>query len=167
MAWKSHYRKRYTEYIREVLGDKERDAFDTDEMLSYVEGWIANTLTTTNIQAYNSRYHISQCGRGKGVYLLQITVGIDDAVYIIDEQTGLIIFDPDDPLNTAIAPVDGSSITVSYYETDTPELLSELFMVWSSNHVKLRSYQSIMGVKMDLKELSDGFYNQSIRWSNE
>ncbi len=169
MAWDTHFRKRYDEYIREVVGDKDAILFDADELLAYVETHIATQLTSHVVPAYNNRYNIRGCGCSKlrGIYMLAVTGGVDGAVYILDEQTGLVIFDPNDPLNTAVAPVDTSTITVQYYMVNTAGLLKELFVVLSSNHAKLVLAHNIMGVSMDLKELSDSFYAQAVRWAYE
>ena len=164
MAYKTHKRKTYEEYIREVIGDKDDVLFTTDELLSYIDKWSDRYLTTTTIRAENSKYYLNCCRAGKGVRDLVVSTGVDGAVYVIDEPASVVLFDDDDPSNTATAPTDGDTIKVSYYCVCTAELISELFFVLSSNHTKLTSYQSIMGVKMDLKELADAFYNQSIRW---
>ena len=77
----------------------------------------------------------------------------------------VVIFDDDDPDNDAAPPDDGDTIEVTYYSVNTNQLMVELFMVLSSNHAKLVAAQNIMGVQMDLKSLSDAFYDQSVRWA--
>ena len=168
MAYEQHYRKRYIEYIREVIGDTDELLFNADELLSYIEKHIATQLTTINVTAYNSRYRINTgCYCGGPVYLLDITGGIADAVYILDEADGWIIFDSLDPENLAAAPTDGDTIEVAFYTINTSSLLSEIFFVLSSNHTKLVSAQNIAGMSMNLTQLADAFYAQSVRWAIE
>jgi len=164
MAWESHKRKTYEQYVREVIGDCDSDLFTTDELASYIDKWSDRYLTTAVVRADNNKYYLSCSNTGDGVRNLVVSDGITDAVYVLDEPASLILFDTEDPENLAVAPVDGTTIEVTYYSICTAKLISELFFVLSSNHTKLTSYQSIMGVKMDLKDLADAFYNQSIRW---
>ena len=167
MAILQHKRKTYTEYIREVIGDKDSILFTTDELLSYLDKWSDRQLTTTDIRAENNKYYLSCCKRSNGVRDLQVTSGVDTAVYVIDEPASLVLFDANDPDNLAVAPTDGDTIEVSYYCVCTAKLISDLFMTLSSNHTKLVASQSIVGVQMDLKELSDAFYASAVRWEIE
>jgi hypothetical protein len=167
MAIFQRYRTTFEDYIRQIIGDKDGCLFDSDELASYVDRWSDRYLTTTTIRAENSKYYLNCCGRGKAVRELQVTSGVDATAYIIDEQAGVVIYDPDDPETTSPAPSDGDTIEVSYYCVCTNHLLSELFMTLGSNHAKLVAAQNIMGVQMDLKDLSDAFYAQAVRWSAE
>jgi hypothetical protein len=96
-----------------------------------------------------------------------VTTGEDGAVYVLDEQGGWVIFDPDAAENTAVAPTDGDTITVQYYSVNVPALFSAIFFTLSSNHAKLKLAHNIMGVQMDLKELSQSFYDAAVRWEVE
>lgn len=169
MAIIQHYRKKYIEYIREVVGDKDEVLFTTDELLSYVDKWSDRRLTTSTIAGYNNKFYITCCDANYGVRDLTVTASFsdDDTVYVIDEPAALVMFDPDDPENLTDAYADGITIGVSYYCVCTAKLLSDLFMTLSSNHAKLVAAQNIVGVSMDLKMLSDSFYAQSVRWECE
>lgn len=168
MAIIQRYRVRYIEYIRKIIGDEDQLLFSDDELKSSFDKWSCQTLTTTTARADNNRYKsCGCCGTGTPLWELAVSSGTDGAVYIIDEASATIWFDPDDPLNTAVAPVDGTTIEVTFYTINTPKLISELYLILSSNHAKLKLAHSILGVQMDLTKLSDSFYNQSIRWELE
>lgn len=167
MPIEQHYRVRFIDYVRKIIGDPDGLLFTEDEIKSAADKWTETNTTTHTVTAYNSRYRLNACATGTPVYELTVSTGVDGAVYILDEAAGVIHFDPADPDNTAVAPVDGSTIGVTFYRINTPKLISELFMILSSNHAKLRLYHDIMGVKMDLKQLSDSFYDQAVRWEIE
>jgi len=164
MAWEQHYRIRYEDHVRNIIGDCDKLLFDDDELRSYIEKHISCDYYETSVYARNSRYRI-YCH--SPVYQLNVSTGVDGAVYILDEHSGWIIFDPEDPDNTAVAPVDGTSIRVEFYRIKHEMILSELFMELSSNHAKLVAKQKIMGSEFDLQELSDAFYAQAVRWESE
>ena len=167
MAIEQHKRNRYIDYVRQVVGDTDGLLFSDDEMKSYIEKWTSTDLSTATPTASNSRYRVCGCASASPLYELTVTSGDDGAVYVIDEYAALVYFDPDDASNTAVAPVDGTNITVTYYDVNTNQLFVELFMVLSSNHAKLVMAQNIMGVEQDLRKLSDSFYKQAVRWAAE
>lgn len=170
MAWLQHHRVRYIDHVRNIIGDKDSLLFTDDELKSYIEKWMTTDIRTATVTAYNSRYRVACgcfCSYGQGIYLLNITTGVEDAVYILDEGSNWIIFDPDDPANLAVEPTDGDQIDIEYYSVTTHKLISELFFVLSSNHAKLNLAHNIMGVNMDMRALSDSFYDQSVRWEIE
>lgn len=167
MTFKQHYRRKYIDYIRQTIGDADELLFTEDELKSHIEKWTGTNITTMSPTASNSRYRVQGCTCGAPMYMLIVTTGVDDAVYIIDEYAGLIFYDPKDPDNSAAVPADGSQITVQFYAVNTNQLISELFFILSSNHTKLVISHNIMGVQMDLKALADAFYDQSVRWAAE
>ena len=167
MAILQHYRTTYVDYIRSIIGDPDGLLFSTDELISYLDRWSSRTLSGATIRAENNKYYLNSCSSGMGVRDLEVTTGVDLAVYVIDEQAEVVLFDPDDPENTAVAPNDGDTIDVSYYEICTAKLVSDLFMTLSSNHTKLVAAQSIVGVSIDLTKLADAFYQQAVRWEVE
>lgn len=172
MAIKQHFRVKFIDYVRMTIGDSDKVIFTDDELKSLIEKHMCTQLTTHTVTAYNSRYRVSPCCAiypgcccGVGIYLLEVTVGVDDAVYVLDEAAGWIIFDPLDPENTAVAPVDGTTISVQYYGVSPCALFIDIFFTLSSNHAKLKLAHNIMGVQMDLKELSKSFYDTAVRWA--
>jgi len=174
MAIIQRYRRKFIEYIRQTIGDPDGIIFTDDEMKSFIETFMYTSISSHTASANNSRYRITpccisypDCGCAIGIYLLEVTSGVDESVYILDEQAGWVIFDPDDPANTAVAPVDGTTIIVQYYTVNVCFLLSALFKTMSSNHTKLTLAFSIMGTNQDLKELSDAFWKQSLRYAAE
>ena len=170
MPWSQHYRHTFINHVRSLIGDNLEDKllFSEDELKSYIDKWMSTDITTAYPQAFNERYRIHNCcNPGQSVYQLEVTVGVDDAVYILDEFSASILYAADDPANLAASPVDGSSITVTYYCVNKPELLSELFMELSSNHAKLSVYYNMTGMAMSLTKLSDAFYAQAVRWKAE
>lgn len=167
MPWTQHKRRRYIDYIRQTIGDPDKLLFTDDELKSHIEKWTRTDLTTSTPTASNERYRIRGCSCGDPIYELNVSTGVDDAVYVLDEYAGLVFFDAVDPDNAAASPVDGSQITVQFYTVNSKQLFSELFMVLSSNHAKLKLAHNIMGVQMDLKELSTSFYDQAVRWVAE
>ncbi len=167
MAWDSHYRHTFIDHIRSVLGDDDGLLFKDDELKSYIDKWMSTDIATAYPLAYNNRYRIcSCCAPGQSVYQLIVTVGVDDASYILDEFSASVLFDPSAD-GAPAAPADGHSITVTYYCVNKPELMSELFMELSSNHAKLTVYYNMTGMAMSLTKISDAFYTQAVRWKAE
>ena len=167
MAWDSHYRHTFIDHVRSLLGDDDGLLFKEDELKSYIDKWMSTDITTATPLAYNSRYRIHNCcNPGESVYQLKVTVGVDDATYILDEFSASVLFDSTAD-GAPAAPVDGSSITVTYYCVNKPELMSELFFELSSNHAKLSVYYNMTGMAMSLTKLSDAFYAQAVRWKAE
>lgn len=174
MAWEQHFRRKFIEFVRMTIGDPDGVIFTDDELKPFIETYITTALRDATLIANDSRYRIAPCctyfpgcACGRGIYLLNVTTGVDGAVYILDEQAGWVIFDPADPENTAVAPVDGSTIEVQFYPVDVPSLFSEIFFTLSSSHAKLKLAFNIMGTSQNLTQLADSFYRQAVRWETE
>jgi hypothetical protein len=154
----------FKDRVRLTIGDKEKLLFDDDELDSFVEQYSAPFRTEADIQAYDSKYKLNM---DRPVYELRLEKGFDpDGVYLLDEGSVTIKFDVNDPANSGTPPVDGDVLEVSYYEVDFANLISELFFILSSNHAKLVIAQSIMGISMNLTQLSDSFFKKSTQWAN-
>ena len=167
MAWDTHYRYTFINWVRDDLGDCGKLLFTEDQLKSYIDRWMCNQLTTATAIAFNERYRVCGCGTHEMIHDLNVTVGVDDAVYILDEVSASVLYAADDPGNLAASPVDGSSITVTFYRVDVPNLMSELFFKMSSSHAKLAIMYDMSEMRMDLKKLTDAFYAQAVRWKAE
>ena len=167
MAWTQHYRHRFIDHIREQIGDRDGLLFTEDQLKSYIDKWMCTQLTTATPNTFNNRYRICGCcAPGREIYQLEVTVGLDDATYILDEMSATVLFDPDADSAPA-APADNTNITVTFYQVDKAALLSELFLELSSSHAKLQIIYDMSEMKMDLKALRKGFYDQSVIWAAE
>ena len=162
----TRYRSNYTDMIRKFIGDTDKILFTEDELESYIARWrVPKIPFRINMMCFDLIYSTGGCN--DPYWNMTIINGDDDAVYIIDEISGTVEFDAFDPDNTATPPVNGSTIQVQVYTIQTNRLVSELFMVLSSNHTKLAMAQSHLGVSMDLTQLSDSFYKSAVRWAAE
>lgn len=154
----------FVDHIRRVIGDTDKILFTDDELDCYIEAECDQDLTEVSISCNNAKWRVCGCSSGPVKDLNLVSGYHANGVYAIDEISGTVVFDATDPLNLAPAPADGDQIVFSYYRVCVNELLSELFMILSSNHAKLKSAQSIMGVSMNLTELADSFWTQSCRF---
>jgi hypothetical protein len=159
----------FRNYIRQLLGDPDKLLFTDDELDGYIERYTDTMPATTTVTCYSLKYKLNvSCGSGYPVSGITLVSGYDAlGAYLIDEIGGAIYFDKANPLNTAADPADGSQITISYWLVQVPPLMSELFMILSSNHTKLTASQSVMGSSMDLTQLAKSFYNTAVRWRCE
>ena len=165
----TRHKSLFRDYIRQLLGDQDKLLFLDDELDGYIERYTDAQPTTQTITCYSLKYKVNAgCHLDYPVRAISLISGYDaNGVYVIDEVGGVILFDDADPLNTAVDPVDGTQITIKYWSVCVPELMSELFMVLSSNHAKLTASQSIAGASMDLTQLSKAFYDSAVRWKAE
>ena len=155
----------FKDRVRQQLGDKEKLLFDDDELDSFIEGHSAPFRTNVTLAAHDNKYKLCCC---TPVNDLRLDSGYDvDGVYTLDEGSGTIVFDVNDPANSGTPPADGDTMEISYYEVDYAELMSELFWTLSSNHAKLAVASSVMGVSMNLTALSDLFFKKSTQWKAE
>jgi hypothetical protein len=159
----------FRNYIRQLLGDPDKLLFNDDELDGYIERYTDSTPVNTSVTCYSLKWKLNiACGGAYPVSHISLVSGYHaNGAYLIDELGGAIYFDKANPLNTAPDPADGSQINVSYWLVQVPPLMSELFMVLSSNHTKLAASQSIAGTSIDTTQLAKQFYNTAVRWRCE
>jgi len=167
MAIEQHHRHRFIDWVRENLGDTDKLLFTEDQLKSYINKWTLTCITTTTPTACSNRFRICGCcTAGESIYNLTVTSGVAGATYILDEYAAEVWFD--EYADGAPAdPADGDTITVTFFRVNRCALMSELFLELSSNHAKLTIYYNMTGMAMSLKDLSDAFYKQSVRWAAE
>lgn len=167
MAFEQHHRHRFIDWVRENLGDTDKLLFSEDQLKSYISKWTCTCITTATPVACSNRFRICGCfSAGEAVYLLEVTSGEDGATYIVDEYAAEVWFDPTAD-GAPAAPTDGDTITVTFYRVNRAEVMSELFFELSSNHAKLKIMYDMSEMKMDLRQLTDSFYAQAVRWKAE
>ena len=164
---KTTCKNRFIEYVRLLLNDTDKKIFSDDELTGLIAKYTDSRLTNTSVTAYSNKYCLNccPCDNSDGITDLEIQSGTDpDGAYVLDEWASVIYFDPLDPANSGTAPVDGTSITVSYYEVELAELMAELCWIISNSMTKLLAIQSISGLSIDTSQLSDGYRKQQLRW---
>lgn len=165
---KKTYRTLFIDYVRLLLEDQDKKIFSDDELKSLIDKHTDSQQTVTNVTAYSNKYHLNCCCSSEdseGITGLTLESGYDDnGAYLLDEWAGIIIFDVADPDNTGTPPVDGSSITVSYFEVNLAELMAELCFILSHSTLKLVTVQSISGLSIDTSQLSKTYHEQYLRW---
>jgi len=165
MAYIQKYRNRFKSYVRSLIDDTANFLFNEDELDAIIERFTDRIPITTLVYSYNNKFKINCCCND---FIIDITVtdGEDNAVYLIDEWSSVIYFDANDPLNTAIAPTDGDSIEIKYWDVWFPQLMRELFNILSDKTSKLATSQSIGGTQLDTSKLSQTYYESACRWGS-
>lgn len=167
------YVTRYADYIRLLLNDKDKLIFTDDELTAFIERHTEQQPYTINVQAYSNKYRILNCGCGCGcdedlaVRDVTLVSGYDaDGVYKIDEMSGMIYFDALDPSNTGTAPVDGSTMSIKYWNVCLATLMRELCNVIAQSTTKLATIQSIAGLSINTSKLADQYWKQACIWGS-
>lgn len=156
-------KNRFRDYIKSLIDDDANLILKDDEIDAFIEKFANQIPTTANLTAYSNKF--KQCCP-EPVLDLSVVTGDDDAVYVLDEWSGMVYFDPDDVENTAVAPADGDTIAVKYTEVCLPELMRDLFNFLASKTAKLTISQSISGLSLNTMALSDAYYKQACIWGS-
>ena len=165
MAIKQTKKNIFIDYIRLELNDRDGCVFPDDELEGIIERFTDQQPITCTASCYSLKYKVETCCP-QPVRDLEITSGTDGAAYLIDEWSGTIYFDSDDPDNTAEDPADASTITVKYWCVDFSELMRELCIIISMNTTKLATIQTIAGLRIDTSQLSRMYAEQASRWAS-
>ena len=162
----TRFKNRLIDHIRLTINDKDGLIFNDDELDSLIERFTdqVRSGSTTSFFSNKSKIGGCCCGPYKDI---TITSGDDEASYLIDEVSGTVWFDADDPDNLATAPADGSSISVTYWGIKFNEMMSEICFIISNSMTKLAVAQSISGFSIDSTQLSRQYWDMACRWASE
>lgn len=149
------------DHCRNQLGDEAKDFINDEQIESAIElhaMWGQRTIE--KLVFYNNKARSSY---PKPVHEVLVDIPVTGStvhIYRIDESTKLVEY-----LSGGTAPSDEDTITISYVEIHFNKIMADLFETAASAHAKMASSQSVGGISISTKQLSNEFMKLAQYWA--
>lgn len=159
------YSTRLLDHVRETIGDEGNEMITDEKINSFITCRSqVGKRTTATMNFFNVDQEDPLVARNSSptpVSNILVDLPVDaDRVYRIDETNKEVIY-----LSGGTSPTEGEQIKISYTEVRFSMLMADVFEFLSNKTVKMEQEQSISGININTKGLSDQFYKQAVRWS--